>query len=38
MERHKSQEDQGQRTGLYDVGAVHVVVILLWVVWRNNVT
>ena len=38
MERHQSQEGHGQGTGLYDVGAVHVVVILLWVVWRNDIT
>ena len=38
MERHQSQEDHRQRTGFYDVGAVHVVVILLWVVWRNDIT
>ena len=38
MERHQSQEDHGQGTSLYDVGAVHIVVILLWVVWRNDIT
>ena len=38
MERLKSQEDHGQRISLYDVGAIHVVVILPWVVWRKDVT
>lgn len=38
MERHKSQKDERQRISLYDIGAVHVVVILLRVVWGNDVT
>lgn len=37
MERHKSQKDHRQMVSLYEVGAIHVVVILLWVVWRNYV-
>lgn len=38
MERYKSQEDHGRRTGLYEIGAIHVVVILPWIVWRDDVT
>lgn len=38
MEGHKGQDDQRLRFNIYEVGAVHVVVIWLWKVWRDNVT
>lgn len=38
MKGHKSQDDQRLRVSVYEVGAVHVVVVLLREVWRDDVT
>lgn len=38
MEGHKGQDDQRPRFNIYVVGAVHVIVIWLWEVWRDDVT
>lgn len=38
MEGYKGQDNQRPRFNIYEVGAVHVIVIWLWEVWRDDVT